>query len=493
MKKFNRLYEINTRVWLQELVTRHALTGPDLAAVPEVYIDTWRRWQIDAVWLMGVWEPSPHSARVALADPHFHATLQHALPDLTPDDCVGSPYAVRRYEVSELLGGLEGLLAFRARLQQAGIGLILDFVPNHTACDHPWVQQHPAYYVQGSAAEAAEAPGTYFEADTVEGRRYIAHGRDPYFPPWTDTAQLNYAHPALHEAMRHELLRLAQWCDGVRCDMAMLCLSEIFVRTWPRFAAAPPPEFWADTIRTVHRSFADFCFIAEAYWGLEPRLQQLGFALTYDKEVYDALVARDTARLAGLLQRPQETLEAGLRFLENHDEAPAAMRFNSHQVTTAALLALLTLPGAVLLHDGQIEGRQYHTPVQLQRRRPEQPDRALMRLYDRLLGLPSVQHGSFHLLTPRAAPQDDASYGNLLAWTWQSEARQWLVVINYADAASRGCLDLDLATGPADPLHFRDHWQGVDVYHSVADLSRQGLAVELPAFGSRLFDIRSAP
>jgi hypothetical protein len=489
MKRFRRLYEINTRVWLRELVARHVLTRPDLAAVPEAYIDTWRRWGIDAVWLMGVWQPSPNSARVALADPRLQEAFQQALPDFTPDDCEGSPYAVRSYEVSELLGGLEGLLAFRDRLRHAGIGLILDFVPNHTACDHPWVRQHPSYYVQGSAADAAQAAGSYFEADTVTGRAYVAHGRDPYFPPWTDTAQLNYAHPDVHDAMRDELVHLAHWCDGVRCDMAMLCLPEVFRRTWPQFAASPMREFWAEAIRAVHRAFPDFCFIAEVYWGLEARLRQLGFAFTYDKEVYDALAAGDTARLPSLLRRGQTTLEAGLRFLENHDEAPAASRFDAERAA-AAMLALLTLPGAVLLHDGQIEGRRHHTPVQLRRRSPEQPDPLLTQLYERLLGLPGMQPGTFDFLTPRAVQEGDLSSDHILAWTWQSDLRAWLVVINYASTNSRCWIDPIPVLVSAETLHFSDLWQHTDVFHSGAVLRRQGLYVELPAFGSHLFAIR---
>ena len=67
---------------------------------------------------------------------------------------------------------------------------------------------------------------------TAQGLRYIAHGKDPYFPSWCDTAQLNYSNLELHDAMQDQLLRVVQWCDGVRCDMAMLCLSDIFGRTW---------------------------------------------------------------------------------------------------------------------------------------------------------------------------------------------------------------------------------------------------------------------
>jgi hypothetical protein len=73
-----------------------------------------------------------------------------------------------------------------------------------------------------------------------EGGVVLAHGRDPYFPGWPDTRQLNYGNPALQEAMIGELTRFAGQCDGVRCDMAMLVLPDVFERTWGIRA----PLFW---------------------------------------------------------------------------------------------------------------------------------------------------------------------------------------------------------------------------------------------------------
>ena len=70
---------------------------------------------------------------------------------------------------------------------------MLDFVPNHTAIDHPWVSIHPEYYVQGSEALLAGAPQNYLRVETAQGPRILAHGRDPNYPGWPDTLQLDYA------------------------------------------------------------------------------------------------------------------------------------------------------------------------------------------------------------------------------------------------------------------------------------------------------------
>src|SRR5215470_1745092 len=98
--------------------------------------------------------------------------------------------------------------------------------------DHPWVKAHPDYYVEGSEEARAASPENYLWVDTNRGPKIIAYGRDPNFPGWPDTLQLNYANPELQAARIDELVAIAGKCDGVRCDMAMLLLPEIFQRTW---------------------------------------------------------------------------------------------------------------------------------------------------------------------------------------------------------------------------------------------------------------------
>ena len=64
---------------------------------------------------------------------------------------------------------------------------MLDFVPNHMALDHPWINEHPEYFVPGSEDELARAPQNYCRVRTAGGVKILAHGRDPYFPGWPDT------------------------------------------------------------------------------------------------------------------------------------------------------------------------------------------------------------------------------------------------------------------------------------------------------------------
>ncbi len=263
--------------------------------------------------------------------------------------------------------GPEGLAAARAELERRGVKLLLDFVPNHVAPDHPWTQEHPEYFVAGDDGEP------------------FAHGRDPYFAPWADTLQLNAFSMPLRRAAADTLLSIAAQCDGVRCDMAMLLLNRVFAQTWgERVGWAPPGEYWTDVIGAVRAEHPGFVFMAEAYWDLEYELQRLGFDFCYDKRLYDHLVARDVGALRGHVGGDPAYLQRLTRFIENHDEPRAAATFGPEQERAAAVV-VATLPGAVLWYEGQFDGRRVRPPVFLARRPQEPVDAALRAFYECLV------------------------------------------------------------------------------------------------------------
>jgi glycosidase len=165
----------------------------------------------------------------------------------------------------------EGLAVARQELAKRNIRLILDFVPNHVAPDHPWATEHPEYLVQGSAEDADKDPVSF----TRVGGRVFACGRDPYFPAWPDVLQLNAFQSGLRQAVLETVSSIASQCDGIRCDMAMLLLNSIFERTWgSRAGQKPATEYWRDLIPAVKEAFPEFLFIAEAYWDLEWELHE---------------------------------------------------------------------------------------------------------------------------------------------------------------------------------------------------------------------------
>ena len=348
-----------------------------LDEVPEAEWDALAALPVDAVWLMGVWQRSPEGLRIAMADPGLEAGIRAALSDLRPEDVIGSPYCVRDYVVDERFGGTGALRAARAALEGRGVGLILDYVPNHVAPDHPWTTSLPECFVAGTEAELAEHPEAFIR---TAGGGIFARGRDPYFAPWPDVVQLNAYAPALRDAVAEMLIGVGAHCDGLRCDMAMLMTNEVFGRTWgERAGPAPAEDYWPTLIGRVKQVHPDLLFMAEAYWDMEWTLQQQGFDLCYDKRLYDRLVHDPPDSVRGHLQADRDYQERLIRFIENHDEPRAAATFGPEQARAAAVV-MSTLEGARLYHDGQFEGRRVHVPVFLGRAPDEPVDADLERV-----------------------------------------------------------------------------------------------------------------
>src|SRR5208283_4644421 len=276
------IYEINTWVWLHELSQKYEgrLT---LASVPQEEWDFLSSLGVDAIWFMGVWERSPVGIGIAMQNEGLLEDFRRALPDFRPEDNAGSPYCVQRYAVDEHLGSREDLAIALRELAKRGLKLILDFVPNHVAPDHSWVINHAEYFVQGNAEDARNDPASFVEA----GATVFARGRDPYFPAWPDVLQLNAFQPGLRQAVVETIAEIAEQCDGIRCDMAMLMLNNIFERTWgARAGVKPLNDYWTTLIPAIRARWPEFRFIAEAYWDLEWELQQQGFDYCYDKKLY---------------------------------------------------------------------------------------------------------------------------------------------------------------------------------------------------------------
>ena len=126
--------------------------------------------------------------------------------------------------------------------------MILDFVPNHVAPDHPWTTDRPELFVAGTDERPGAGPGVVRRV----GGRVLANGRDPYFPAWPDVVQLNAFAPELRAAVVETLGSIADQCDGVRCDMAMLMMNDVFARTWgTRVGPAPDADYWPTVIAAV--------------------------------------------------------------------------------------------------------------------------------------------------------------------------------------------------------------------------------------------------
>ena len=479
------IYEINTAVWLNDLA-RAAQRRVTLAGVTAADWDAVTPPGVDAVWLMGVWERSPAGLALANANAELQASFTEALPDLQPADVIGSPYCVRRYAVDAAFGGPDALAVAREALAARGVRLILDYVPNHVAPDHPWVSGRPELFVRGTPEDLKADPAGWMEV----GGLVLAHGRDPYFPPWPDVMQLDAFSPALRTATVDTLAGIAAQCDGIRCDMAMLMTNEVFARTWGgRTGPAPDAEFWPAVLGALRARHPATVLIAEAYWDMEWTLQQQGFSFCYDKRLYDRIVEQDASAVRAHLGADLDYQARLLRFLENHDEPRIASRLDGG-AERAAAVTIATLPGATMWHEGQFQGRRVRPPVFLARRPDEPADADLSGWYHRLLAEVAehqVRAGAWRLLEASGWP-DNQSCRNLLAWSWSGGpgADRHVVVINLSGQPAQARIRLDWPDLPGRSWRLTDLLSDAVFERDGGELAGPGLFVSLGPWQSHL-------
>lgn len=486
------LYQVNPRVWVA-LLSKQLNRSATLDDIPDAALDEIANLGFDWVYFLGVWQTGEAGRSVSLSNPVWLEEYRLLLADFSEEDVYGSCFAIKAYTVSDRLGGNAAIERLRDRLHQRGLKLMLDFVPNHMAPDHAWVQTYPEFFVQGTEEWLEREPQNYCRMALPKGEFIFAYGRDPYFPGWPDTLQLNYGNPAVQTAMLNELQSIAQLCDGLRCDMAMLILPEIFQRTW----GISIEPFWEAAIQKVQYQQPDFVFMAEVYWDLEWTLQQCGFDYTYDKQLYDRLREQQAEPVRNHFWADLDYQNKLARFLENHDEARAANAFPPAVHQAAAILTFLS-PGLRFFHQGQLEGFQHKISVHLQRGPIEPIDPQRYTFYRQLLHclrLPILRQGTWQLLDCTPAWEDNQTWKDFISFGWEDAAgNKLLAIVNYAPHQSQCYVTL-----PDDNLagnnlagklyHLKDLMSPV-VYERSGDSLVSGLYFDLPAWGYHVFDIR---
>jgi hypothetical protein len=491
----NNIYEINARQWLNTL----SLEKGKKITISDVPVSFWEDLNhhgIDMVWLMGIWHTTPSSIPVYCFDIGLKSSYSAVLSDWKPEDVGGSPYAIDDYKISPLVGDEAQIQQLRRTLHKLNIKLILDYIPNHFNAHSSLLSKHPEIFISGGQTEYDRHPSIYYKRN----EHFWAHGKDPYFPAWTDTVQVNYFKEAARDFMQSKLLKLASLCDGVRCDMAMLVINRIFNVNWSSVTQSPDgfleqSEFWTEAINTVKQAFPEFLFIAEVYWNLEAELQQLGFDYTYDKRLLDFLYKGSVPGIKEHLKADQSFQSRSTRFIENHDETRMTSRLSMERTHAAAIISY-TLPGMRLFFHGQWEGSRKRTPVQLLRIPVESACPCSLRsslkefsgaicscqaaFYKKLI---SIMNSEIYRKGDWRLNFETRPENSILSWKWSWEDKIHIIVINYSDQFTIAKVG----------FHTKGKQEVLDVLNDsmiVLNSVDGFISLDLPSYKSRIIEIK---
>jgi hypothetical protein len=484
------IYQINTRVWLQRFVKVDR--SARLEDVPDSFWEDLVSKGIEFVWLMGIWKNCESTIeKYCLEDDLVHS-YHKALKDFNESDVIGSPFAIDNYEVNPKIGDENSILNLKKKLNGMGLRLILDFVPNHFSADSRLIRSKPEIFLRTNMDYYYRDSHTFYKPfENVD--EVFAHGRDPFFPAWQDTIQVNYASKPAREYMIKAILKLIDLCDGIRCDMAMLPLNNVFKNTWGGVIEnmgyeMPKEEFWKIAIDLAKDLRPDFLFIAEAYWDLEWELQQLGFDFTYDKELLDRIESANTQIVHDHLLAENDYQVKSVRFIENHDEERAVSKLGKDKAKAAAII-ISTIKGMRFYHDGQLEGKRIRLPVQLGREPFEKPDHCIRELYDKIFSITKEEifkKGEWSLVDVNQAWENNETYQNILAWQWKLAHEKRLVVINFSESTSQCKIKLDVKAYPEE-FRITDLLHDKTFIRNSEEAYEKGIFIELGNYQSHIF------
>eukprot|EP00276_Gloeochaete_wittrockiana_P005463 CAMPEP_0184646124 /NCGR_PEP_ID=MMETSP0308-20130426/2763_1 /TAXON_ID=38269 /ORGANISM="Gloeochaete witrockiana, Strain SAG 46.84" /LENGTH=480 /DNA_ID=CAMNT_0027075825 /DNA_START=104 /DNA_END=1546 /DNA_ORIENTATION=+ len=478
------MYQISTRPYLYELSRKQKVES--LADVPDEMLDKLKAAGITIVWFMGVWKLGEIGLNFDRNYPPLLKAYSEDLPGYTKDDIIGSPYSIVEYTCHPDIGTDDDIAKLRDRLHSRDMRLMLDFVPNHTARDGTLKEKGLDYYVREAKGRGRDT--NRFDADGV------AYGSDPNYPGgWKDTSQLNYWNPDTWKFQVDTLLHIAALCDGIRCDMAMLCMNDVIQRTWGEELASngykrPQAEFWKEAISTVKAKFPQVIFLAECYWDTEAALHGLGFDFTYDKALYDRLEHFHLQNLRDYItSKPVEYHFKSAHFTENHDEPRAVRQFKSIPAANAAALISMTMPGMRFHHHGQWQGFSNRLRVHLRRSADEPVHPEVEAFYAKLCDATAADvfhKGKWTYLNVKG----DNSW-RFVGWRWEYEDEKRAIIVNYSDQMADARLPLDNASARdgKDDIEVEDLLTGNKFVRSAKEMASAGLHVVLGPFTGHIF------
>ena len=488
------LIEINTRIFLNFMREKYSSPDMSLSLIPD---DEWLKLKhlgFDIIWLMGVWKTSAISGEISKDEQFLRDFVKKVEGDISIISA--SPYSIVDYKLDSFFGFEWELKALKEKLNSFGMELYLDFISNHMAIDSEFSNECADCFVLGEKRDYENNKELFCEKKIGDITYYIAHGRDPNFPSWKDTIQLNYFNPKTREKMISELIKISELCDGIRCDMVMLTLNDIHENIWgwlldKRGYKKPQKEFWQMAISEVKSVNPQFVFMAEVYWGLEWKLQQLGFDYTYDKVFYDRLRNMGVEEVKGHLKAERLYQKKSVRFIDNHDEDPSIICFKGKKRALSAAVLISTVKGMRFYNNMQLKGVPLKIPVQISVFDYEKyKDMEIEKFYEKLLKIadhPAFHGGEWELLDVLALNPDDRSFRNIIAYKWTQMRTIKIVIVNYSDETSRGKISISLKS-KGDTLTLYEEFSERFFSFNSSDIS-SGLKIEnISPYGFYVFD-----
>ena len=243
-----------------------------------------------------------------------------------------SPYCIKDYKsIAPEFGTLDDFKNLVSKCHEKGVGVILDWVANHTSWDNPWLKEHKDWYTQNEKGEIVHPAGT----------------------DWTDVADLNYDNRDMRNAMIDAMMFWVRdmGLDGFRCD----------------YADGVPADFWKEAIDTLRQAAGDRKIVMLAEGKRVDNFTNGGFELNYGWDYKDSLVnvfckGRSAENLFAADKAEYDSLPQGrvkLRFTTNHDhatEASPVKQFTNERGSMAAYVASIFPHGGALIYGSQEVG-----------------------------------------------------------------------------------------------------------------------------------------
>jgi glycosidase len=546
----------NVYVWLHQLSRKYQRSIYRLDQIPDEELNLLARWGFTGLWLIGVWERSLASKRIKelLGDP----------------DAVASAYSLFDYQIASDLGGEEAFQDLKDRAWRRGIRMASDMVPNHIGIDARWVIEHPEWfislnespfpsyhfngpdlswygevgiYLEDHYYDRSDAAVVFRRLDRRSGReRFIYHGNDGTHMPWNDTAQLNYLHPEVREAVIQMILHVARKFPVIRFDAAMTLAKRHFQRLWfpepgtggaipsraeyglsrEQFNRLMPEEFWRQVVDRVAQESPDTLLLAEAFWLLEGYfVRTLGMHRVYNSAFMNMLKDEENAKYRSVMKNTlefnPEVLKRFVNFMSNPDEETALTQFGKGDKYLGVCTMMVTMPGLPMFAHGQVEGFNEKYGMEYRYAKwDEQPDQELIARHEReIFPLMRLRHLFsdvknfllYDFFTPEGHVNENVFvYSNrsgdertlVIYHNKYDSARGWVrssvaYSTKIGDGDDRALIQKDLGEGLG--LHndqayfsiFRDHVTGLEYIRNSRELCGKGLYVELGAYKYHVF------